>query len=109
MAADTVQLVVERERELEANINAERERLANALETHARELEATRLHRIEARSSLYERQLAALSRELEEQERDAIEQAKRNAAVFDLSEEHVDHLTQQVLNGFSWRPSPSTK
>lgn len=109
MAADTVQFVVEREQALERRIREEREKLAEALETHRSELATKQRMRIELRERLYERQLETLERELAEEEERALEIAHAHAARLELPDEAVAELTRTVLEGFTWRPNPSTK
>lgn len=109
MSARTVELVVEHEQMLEAKVAAEHERIKHDLEEHAAALLEAHKARIEARSSLYDRQQSALEQELSERERISCEEATHRAKRLLISDEALITLTQQVLNGFSWRPKPSTK
>lgn len=109
MTAETIELVVERERELETRMNTERERLTHAIETHAEELDRTRDARIEARKALYERQTAAFESECVESVQAAVTRAVEEAKRFTIPEEEERARAQEVLNRFSWQPSPSTK
>lgn len=109
MAADTVQLVVERERALETAIGTERERIARELEELTRHLANVRISRIKTVTSLHERRTADLERDLTAETHERIERERQALAARELDAEAIDRIATSILDGFSWRPNRASK